>query len=188
MSRAVNKAFKTTPRSHFLPPSVAKDADLDMPLPIGHGQTNSQPTTVRLMLEWLKVRQGNKVLEVGSGSGWTSAMLARLTGPSGKVVAVERIPELLQMGKGSCHSLGIMNISFCRALDVYGWPAGAPYNRILVNAVASSVPPELIEQLAHGGRLVIPVKNDIVVIEKDKHGALQQEVHPGFVFVPLLEA
>ncbi len=87
-------AFQAAPRHNFLPPEVTDQTAVDMPLPIGFGQTNSQPSTVALMLDWLQVKPGQKVLDVGSGSGWSTALLSHLTGPKGRVTAVERVPEL----------------------------------------------------------------------------------------------
>ena len=182
----VNAAFKAVPRKNFLPGRAKTAAILDMPLSIGYGQTNSQPTTVRMMLEWLDAQPSNKVLDVGSGSGWTTALLSHLVAPKGKVIAVERVPELVEFGRKNCEKLGLKNVEFHQADDVFGWPEGAPYNRILVSAAAREIPPELIDQLAPGGRMVIPVKNSIFVINKDKKGQLQSHEHPGFVFVPLI--
>jgi len=157
-----------------------------MPLPIGFGQTNSQPSTVRLMLEWLDVHPGQKVLDVGSGSGWTTALLAYMTGKEGQVFAVERIPELVSFGRSNCERLGLKNIEFHPAGDAYGYPAAAPYDRILVSAAAKDVPSELVDQLADDGRMVIPVHDSVIIISKDKQGQLEQKAHPGFIFVPLI--
>lgn len=182
----IEGAFQAMPRGNFLPHWVAEAVELDAPLPIGFGQTNSQPSTVALMLEWLDVKPGQKILDVGSGSGWTTALLAYLTGPSGRVIAVERVPELVRFGRDNCTRLGIQNVEFNQAEDTYGWLAAAPYDRILVSAAALEIPPELIDQLALGGRLVIPLSNSILVIDKDETGTIDQQEHPGFIFVPLI--
>lgn len=182
----VEKAFRQTDRAGFVPTQYQADAGVDAPLPIGFGQTISQPTTVRLMLEWLEVEPGNKILDIGSGSGWTTALLSRLTGPKGRVYAVERIPELVEFGRDNCQRAGIKNARFFLAGERYGLPKFAPYERILVSAAAGGFPDELTDQLAPGGKLVIPVKNDILEVEKAADGTLETNVHPGFVFVPLV--
>src|SRR5258708_5095943 len=119
MDDRVDEAFQNVPRRNFLPPDLADRAAVDAPLPIGFGQTNSQPYTVGLMLEWLDVQPGNKILDVGAGSGWTTALLAYLTGPKGKVVAVEKVPELVEFGRENCTRLGIKHVEFHEAGKIY---------------------------------------------------------------------
>lgn len=187
MNPVLDDVFQKVPRANFLPPDLAEDASLDMPLPIGFGQSNSQPSTVYQMLEWLDVRPGDKILDVGSGSGWTTALLATLTGPLGRVIAVEKLPELVTFGRENVEQLGIANASFYKAKeDVCGWPERAPYDRILVSAAAEALPPELLRQLRPGGRMVVPVQDAILVIDKDELGAIDSLEYPGFVFVPLV--
>lgn len=183
----VDKAFKNVKRVNFLPPEQARLADMDMPLPIGYGVTNSQPYTVRKMLEWLEAQLGEKVLDVGSGSGWTTALLAKIVGAKGKVYAVEIIPELVERGYQNVKSAGIRNVKFFKAGSEYGLPKHAPYDRILVSAAATDVPPELLAQLKPGGKMVIPVGNDILEIEKNRDGNTETFPHHGFAFVPLIE-
>lgn len=184
----IEKAFKAVSRENFLPLGMLDQAARDVPLPIGYGQTNSQPSTVRLMLEWLKVRSGNKVLDVGSGSGWTTALLAHLAGKKGKIIAVERISELVKTGRDNCRRLGIKNVEFNKTLpSTFGWPKDASYDRILVSAAANELPLELVDQLARGGRMVIPVKGSILVIVKDEKNHVHIEEYPGFAFVPLID-
>lgn len=182
----LEQAFHHIPRSNFLPRAVRKNADEDYPLPIGYGQTNSQPSTVRAMLRWLHVNEGDKVLDVGSGSGWTTALLAYLTGPKGHIDATERIPELLAFGQKNCDRLGIANVSFHRATALLGWPAAAPYDRILVSASANNLPLDLVAQLKMGGTMVIPVQNEILEITRTPDTTVSVITHPGFIFVPLL--
>lgn len=184
----VAKAFIDVRREEFLPLEQAGMVDLDTPLPIGFGQTNSQPTTVRLMLEWLEVEPGSKILDVGSGSGWTTALLAHLTGPKGRVYAIEIVPELVDFGRDNCQAAGIENAEFFLAGKTLGLPKFAPYDRILVSAAARSLPQELVDQLKNGGKLVIPVNNDILEIEKRAGGKIDTFKHPGFMFVPLITA
>lgn len=138
------------------------------------------------MLEWLEAEEGDSVLDVGSGSGWTTALLAKLVGQTGRVYAVELIPELVAMGRTNCESIGLTNIEFHKAERVYGLPEHAPYDRILVSASAHQVPDELIVQLQSPGRMVIPVENAVYEIEKDAQGEIEVITHEGFVFVPLM--
>ncbi|MBI5906854.1 protein-L-isoaspartate O-methyltransferase [Candidatus Saccharibacteria bacterium] len=183
----ISKAFAKVKRAGFVLPDHPGVADLDIALPIGFGQTISQPTTVRYMLEWLEPEPGNKILDVGSGSGWTTALLANIVGSKGMVYAVELIPELVDFGRDNCQRLGIKNARFYEAGSEYGLPRHAPYDRILVSAAAEEVPQSLVNQLKAGGKLVIPVRNDILVIEKTADGQLQTDTHPGFIFVPLID-
>lgn len=182
----IDKAFQATPRDNFLPPEVKGRADLDIPLPIGFGQTNSQPSTVRLMLQWLSPQVGDKILDVGSGSGWTTALLGHLVGARGKVYAVERVRELVGFGAENCRRIGINNVKFYSAGEMYGLPDCAPYDRILVSAAASRLPKDLINQLKIGGRMVIPMQNGIFVINKISEEEYEAEEYPYFAFVPLV--
>ncbi len=188
MENKVAGAFKVVKREHFLPPDAMSEATWDMPLSIGFGQTNSQPTTVRMMLEWLDVKAGQKILDVGSGSGWTTALLAHLTGSGGKVSAVELVPELVQFGRENCQKLGLQNVSFHKAGKQLGWPEETPYDRILVSAAADELPGELVDQLAPNGRMVVPIKSSVWLIIKDAAGNTTDHEYPGFSFVPLVHA
>lgn len=179
-------AFAKFDRSDFVPQEIKSLAHNDWALPIGHEQTVSQPTTVKLMLHWLDVQPGDKVLDVGSGSGWTTALLSDLTGPKGKVFAVELVPELLEFGRNNAQRAGVKNASFYKAGDEYGLPESAPYDRILVSASADKLPEELVSQLKPGGKMVIPIHNTILEISKYQKGKTEIIEHPGFVFVPLL--
>ena len=182
----VQKAFEVVNRDNFLPENVRFSAQHDSPLPIGYGQTNSQPSTVRMMLEWLDVKPGNIVLDVGSGSGWSTALLAHIVGPKGFVYAVERVPELVKYGRFNCQKAGIKNVQFHQAGKKFGLPQFAPYDRILVSAAAAKLPKELIEQLKIGGKLVVPVRYDILVIDKTRDNAFDTTTQSGFIFVPLI--
>lgn len=181
-------AFRAVARRHFLPPDKQALADMDIPLSIGYGQTNSQPSTVRRMLEWLDVQPGQIVLDVGSGSGWTTALLAHLTGPEGRVDAVELVPQLREFGEANCRAVGVKNAHFYAAGKAFGLPEKAPYDRILVSASASTLPPELIQQLRPEGRLVIPVGSRIIVLTKKADGTTCRQTHDGYLFVPLKHA
>lgn len=184
--KSVDDALHHVHRRDFLLEDVKERAELDAPLPIGYGQTNSQPYTVRLMLEWLEVEEGQKVLDIGSGSGWTSALLAHLVGDKGSVYAIETIPQLVEFGRKNCEKLGIKNVKFFEAGEELGLPKYAPYDRILVSASAGQFPEELLDQLAAPGKLVIPVGETIYEVEKDSSGNITTDEHPGYVFVPLV--
>ncbi|MDZ7744782.1 MAG: protein-L-isoaspartate O-methyltransferase [Candidatus Saccharibacteria bacterium] len=183
----VERAFRVIKRKDFLPDDIKHKADLDSPLPIGYGQTNSQPSTVRRMLEWLEVQKNEKILDVGSGSGWTSALLANLVGKEGRVYAVEKVPQLKKFGEDNCSREGIDNVAFFEAGEVYGLPRHAPYDRILVSAAAGSLPDELLQQLKVGGRAVIPVEGSVHVIDKLSSDKFRDMQHPGYLFVPLIK-
>ena len=180
---AVTTAFETWPRVGFLTDQQRPRAAYDGPLDIGQGQTNSQPRTVAAMLRLLDVRPAHRVLDVGSGSGWTTALLAHLVGPTGSVLGVELEPELVDFGAGnlSCTSRPWARIRLATP-DVLGDPDGAPYDRILVSAEPGELPQELVDQLADDGVLVIPVAGTMLRVTNP--GAVVTE-HGRYRFVPL---
>jgi len=182
---AVEDAFRAIDRARFMPKELKSDAYLDTALPIGAGQTISQPTVVAYCLEWLQVRQGDRVLDVGSGSGWTTALLAHLTGPAGLVIGVERIPELALFGSKNLGTYAFAHARIEQAGRGLGRPSAAPFDRILVSAAADEIPDALIKQLKDGGRMVIPIQNTICVVGRsgDRSNIV---CHEGFVFVPLI--
>lgn len=181
----VDAAFGAHPRTGFLPPGQQRHAHEDHPLPIGHGQTSSQPSTVARMLRMLDVPWGAHVLDVGSGSGWTTALLAHLVGPTGSVLGVELEPDLAAWGAANLAATGQgwARIVLARP-DVLGVPQEAPYDRILVSAEARVLPAALVEQLGPAGRLVVPVAAGIEVVQRTPDGATLTR-HEGYRFVPL---
>jgi protein-L-isoaspartate(D-aspartate) O-methyltransferase len=184
----VDAAFDAVDRAEFLRPKDRIVADLDEPLSIGLGQTNSQPRTVRNMLRLLEVETGHRVLDVGSGSGWTSALLARLVGPTGSVLGVELEPDLAAWG---AENLGRQDIPWASIRpadpDVLGVPAEAPFDRILVSASARRMPDELVEQLTHDGIMVVPVGATMTRVRRTGPDAGDVDVttHGSYSFVPL---
>ena len=178
--------MQALPRSGFLPPNQRRHADRDAPLPIGHGQTNSQPTTVRQMLELLDVRPGDRVLDVGSGSAWSTALLAHLTGPTGQVTGVERVPDLVASGAAHLEATGMPWAHVEEAVPgQLGHQAHAPYDRILVSAQADELPDELVAQLATDGVLVVPVAGRMLRVVAREEGTAVEE-HGWYRFVPLV--
>jgi protein-L-isoaspartate(D-aspartate) O-methyltransferase len=182
---AVSAAFDAVPRRGFLPRKDRLRAGFDGPIRIGHGQTNSQPRTVEAMLRLLDVHPGQHVLDVGTGSGWSTALLAHLTGPSGSVVGVELVPELAEWGAENLAGTAYDWASIRTATPgVLGVPESAPFDRILVSAEATTLPEALVEQLGEDGRLVIPVRGTmLLVVRRDE--ALEVTRHGSYRFVPL---
>ena len=186
--RTLDEAFRATPRADFLRPGELTRSGHDGPLPIGQGQTSSQPRTVRAMLTLLEVSPGQRVLDVGAGSGWTTALLAHLVGPDGQVVGVERIAELAEWGAGNlARTQRPWGEVMLAAPGVLGAPGLAPFDRILVSAMADALPTSLIDQLAPGGRLVVPVAGRMVRVTKGEDGAVSTSEHGAYRFVPLVE-
>lgn len=184
-SKRVIDAMRAVPRADFLPEKVQHLAHYDGPLPIGHGQTNSQPYTVALMLTLLDVHEGQNILDVGAGSGWTTALLANLVGPAGNVCGVERQAALVDGARGAIASCP--NAQIRRATPgVLGLPDEAPFDRILVSATAAGLPKSLVDQLGEGGVMVIPVGTTMKRVVR-RGDATSVTDHGLFQFVPLIE-
>ena len=182
---AVTAAFRAVPRVDFLPAGQRRRASYDGPLAIGHEQTNSQPRTVAAMLRLLDVRSGMKVLDVGAGSGWSTALLAHLTGPTGLVLGVELEPDLVVWGSANLARHGAPWASIQAAeKQVLGLPHQAPYDRILVSADPGRLPSALVEQLGDPGRMVIPVNGVMLRVDRSRNQTTQSE-HGYYRFVPL---
>ena len=183
---AVDAAFAATPRTRFLPPAQHRFAALDLPLPIGQGQTCSQPSTVRRMLELLDVRPGHHVLDVGAGSGWTTALLARLVGPSGTVVGVELEPLLAEQAAARVAATGLGWARVEQSVPGrLGWPAAAPYDRVLVSAAAETIPQDLLAQLAEEAVMVLPVAGLLTRVALSPGAEPEVTTHGHVLFVPL---
>jgi len=189
-STKIIKAFKKINRHDFLTDEELMHAAEDRALPTSHGQTISQPLTVAIMLESLQTRDDDKVLDVGYGSGWQSALLAELVGAKGKVIAIERIPELCRFGEKNVAKYKFKNVTFICDDGTKGYKKYAPYDKIIVAAAAENgIPDELLQQLKVGGRLVIPVgqyEQEMVVVDKISEDEYKEKRIPGFQFVPLV--
>ena len=185
----VLEAMRTVPRHEFVPLSVRDDAYVDSPLPIGHGQTISQPYIVALMTELARPAPGDRVLEVGTGSGYQAAVLSRLVD---RVFSVELVEPLAQSAAASLRRLGYDNVVVRNGDGYLGWPDEAPFDIIMVTAAPEEVPPALVAQLARGGRLVVPVGRvrdvqDLQLIEKDAAGKTTTRSVIPVRFVPLVK-
>jgi protein-L-isoaspartate(D-aspartate) O-methyltransferase len=182
----VDAAMRAVPRRLFLPEAQRAYAEADQPLPIGHGQTNSQPSTVRRMLELLDVHAGQRVLDVGCGSGWTTALLDELAGPDGSVVGVELEEDLAEWGRSNVVAAGRTGVVVHTARPgVLGWPDDAPYDRILVSAQARELPEELCRQLGEPGVMVVPVAGRMLVVRQTPGQEPTVEASGHYRFVPL---
>ena len=180
---AVESAFAAHPRVGFLPSRQRLFASYDGPLRIAAGQTNSQPRTVAAELRLLEVRPGHRVLDVGAGSGWTTALLGHLVGATGEVVGVELEPELVAFGRANLAATDQPWTSITQAkAGVLGLPARAPYDRILVSAEPAELPTELVDQLADDGVLVIPVAGTMLRVANPGRVVTR---HGRYRFVPL---
>jgi len=184
------EAFRQIKRVDFLPDDIKDLAELNEALPIGYGQTISQPLVVAFMIELLDPQPRDKILDVGSGSGWTSALLAEIVGEKGKVIAIDIIPELVEFGKKNVSKYNFLEkgvAEFICADGSKGYQKEAPYDKILASASARNLPPAWKEQLKVGGRIVTPIGNSIWLFIKKSPESFEEIEYPGFVFVPLIE-
>ncbi|MFC2050586.1 protein-L-isoaspartate(D-aspartate) O-methyltransferase [Chloroflexota bacterium] len=184
--KRVLSAMARVPRERFVSPDYYHAAYEDIPLSIGFGQTISQPFIVALMTQALKLEGDEKVLELGTGSGYQTAILAGL---AKRIVSIERVPQLAESARQVLGSLGYTNIEIHTAVEALGWLDGAPYDAIIVTAGAPRVPDALLEQLDLGGRLVIPVgsrwEQDLLRVTRRKKGNVVESLG-GCRFVPLI--
>lgn len=208
-------AFRKIQRLDFLPDHLKELAELNEALPIGGGQTISQPLVVAFMLELLQPRLGDKILDIGSGSGWTTALLAEIVGPAGKVFGIELIPALMEFGKENVARYNFIEkgiVELVCADGSKGWPqyASRPegvrpsrfvlsslpkgsaeglaegFDKILASATAQFIPQAWKEQLKIGGRIVAPIGSSIWAVDKVAKKRFEETEYPGFAFVPLI--
>lgn len=182
-------AFSEIHRIEFVPSDLEGQAEANIPLPIGFGQTISQPLTVAFMLELLEPQCGQNILDIGSGSGWTTALLSHIVGEKGSVTAIEVIKELCEYGEKNVNKFSFIKKGIaqfhCQSAE-NGFEKNAPYDRILVSASVDEIPKELERQLAIGGKMVIPVRNEIWFMEKNGPDSFKIEKFAGFAFVPFI--
>ncbi len=182
----VAAAMRAVDRAAFLPPDQRPHAYEDRALPLGHGSTGSQPSTVAAMLRLLAVPVGARVLDVGAGSGWTTALLARLVGPTGEVLGLELEPAVAAWGAGNVAAAGLPWARLEVAdRDVLGRPRPGGWDRVLVSAAAAELPTALVEQLAPGGVLVAPVGRTMHRVVRRPDGGTDVTTHGSYLFVPL---
>jgi protein-L-isoaspartate(D-aspartate) O-methyltransferase len=184
------EAFQKIDRKNFVPEESKSEAYLNVPLPIGYGQTISQPLTVAFMLELLQPEPGNRILEIGAGSGWQTALLSYIVGEEGRVFALEIIPELerfsrINISKYSFIQKKVVNLYCLNAIN--GLAEEAPFDRIISAAACQKVPPAWEEQLKTGGRMVVPVKDAVCLYAKKGENNFDEQQFRGFAFVPFVE-
>jgi len=179
-------AMREIPRHHFIPPPYSASAYEDAPLPIGNGQTISQPYIVALMTELLDPRSEDLILEIGAGSGYQAAILSKL---ARHVTSIERIPGVADLARRNLAELGLKNIRIIVGDGTWGYPEHAPYNGIIITAATPEIPQPLIDQLAVGGILVAPVGSrdiqELVTLTRNENGIVRSS-HGGVRFVPLI--
>lgn len=185
------RAFRRVPRHEFVFEKFRQESYSDYPLPIGYGQTISAPSMIAIMMESLDLAPGQRVLEIGSGSGYNAALLAEVVGERGEVVTIERIPELARIARENLQRLGYSRVLVVEGDGTLGYQKRAPWDRILVTACAPRIPDSLIEQLAIGGVLGLPVgphhmHQTWTTIRKLDKGKIEKREHGGCSFVPLI--
>jgi protein-L-isoaspartate(D-aspartate) O-methyltransferase len=184
--RRVLEAFLKVERHEFIPQDLKSNAYADFPLPVGEGQTISQPYIVALMTESLGLTGKERVLEIGTGSGYQAAILAEL---AGEVYTIERLLNLSQRSRELLLGLGYQNIKFKSGDGTLGWPEEAPFERIIITAATSVIPEPLADQLKEGGRLILPLGesfSQVLTLITKRDNKLESEDICGCVFVPLV--
>ncbi|MFC1663630.1 protein-L-isoaspartate O-methyltransferase [Patescibacteria group bacterium] len=184
------EAFQKIKRIDFLPENMQDLVELNEALPIGWEQTISQPLVVAFMIELLEPKPGDKILDIGSGSGWTSALLAEIIGSKGKVFAIELVPELKEFGQKNVAKYNFIKkgiAKFILADGSKGYKEEAPFDKILASATAREIPQNWKDQLRVGGKIVCPVGSSIWLLTKESEKSFKKTEYPGFAFVPLIE-
>lgn len=185
---AIIEAFSEINRVEFIPSEFEMQADANVALPIGHGQTISQPLAVAFMLELLDPQKGQKILNIGSGSGWTTALLSYIVGKSGKVHSLVMKEELVEFGRNNADKYSFVKdgiAQFHQANGAEGFPGEAPYDRILFSVLVEEIPQELKKQLKTGGKLVVDMGDKIYFLEKKSEEEFVEKTFPKFSFTPL---
>jgi len=185
------EAFRKVPRHEFVPANLKDYAYADQPLPIGHGQTISAPSMIAIMLNSLELKPGQKVLEIGAGSGYNAALIAEIVGPRGKVFTIERIAELSEFGRANLQKTGYGWVHVVVGDGTCGYKREAPWDRILVTACTPEIPRPLVEQLKIGGKLGAPVGQHYMfqtwlVVDKRSEKEISTRECGGCSFVPLV--
>jgi protein-L-isoaspartate(D-aspartate) O-methyltransferase len=182
---ATLSAMRTVPRHEFLPLRLRNEAYMDYPLPIGHGQTISQPYIVAFMTETIRPQPGEKILEIGAGSGYQAAILAQM---GAEVYTVEIVEPLAEMARQTLERLGFKSARVMHGDGFRGWPEHAPFDAIIVTCAPDKIPPELVAQLKDGGRMIIPVgggMNQELVLLRKKGGNIEKQSVLPVRFVPM---
>jgi len=185
---AVLRAMRATPRHLFVPEAIRSQAYFDGPQPIGHGATISQPYIVALMTELLEPAKTQRVLEIGTGSGYQAAILSQLVR---EVYTIEIVPELAKSAAQTLKKLGYNNVTVRQGDGYQGWPEQAPFDRIIVTAAPPEIPRTLLDQLRRGGKLVTPVgenvfRQELVVVDKSPSGQIRKRSVIPVAFVPMV--
>jgi len=187
ISEVVRQAMMQVKRHLFVPPHLADQAYGDYPLPIGEGQTISAPHMVAMMCDYLELKRGEKVLEIGAGSGYHAAVIAELIGEEGRVYSIERIKYLVEFSTKNLKNARYTNVTVIPGDGTLGHPEHAPYDKINVTCAAPDVPPPLLEQLKTGGKMVIPIGKFRQVLHLvEKKNGVKRERKCDVVFVSLV--
>ena len=187
-NKKVESAFRTIPRHEFVVPSELARAYYNEPLSIMNNQTISQPGVVSRMTEWLDVQDGQKILEIGTGSGWQTAILSYMVG-NGTVYSIERLPELVNFARENLEKLGIDNVHVILGDGSMGYPEKSPYDRIIITAACTEIPLPLLEQLDENGLIIAPVgdlSQSMILLKKISGEIVKIKNESNYIFVPLL--
>jgi len=187
-TKRIIDAFQKIPRHLFIPEKYLSSSYGDFPLPTMHGQTISQPYTVAMMLEALKPKKDEKILEIGTGSGWTAALIGYIVGEKGKVVSIDIFDDLIEFAKENIEKTRLKNIILICADGKKGYKKEAPYDRVIINAACDKVPKDIIEQTKVGGTIVAPINDflsqKLMVFKKRKKKPVGKSLG-NYLFVPL---